>query len=474
MSLGEYLRTLHILPVLLFAQVILILFFGLFTQYDPDFDPVVPTGELSMNYYAPFQDVHVMMFIGFGFLYVYLGKYGYNSVSFNFLLGALVIQWSILNLGFWENVAEGLKDPDHHWERIHLRIQLMIDADYAVAAVLISLGGVLGKFSAAEYILMAFIEIIFYSINYFIGTKLYGAIDVGGSMWIHTFGAYYGLALAWCFSNQGSFKKENNHSLYNSNIFSILGTIFLWMFWPSFNCALAVGGAQHRVVINTVLSLAASCVTTFCWSGMFRKGKFDIVEIQNATLAGGVAVGCTADLIIQPYGALILGFVAGTVSTFGFCKIMPFLEKTIRLHDTAGIHNLHAMPGMIGGLSGIFAALTQDQYYGEYIGTVYPFRAPSNETLAGSLGMNAGIDRDRFGQAGFQAAAVFTSMGLGILGALITAVIFKLPCICHIEKEEYFLDNTYWHELPPDYPGKRYGTGNEENESNMTEVKNDD
>ena len=41
-------------------------------------------------------------------------------------------------------------------------------------------------------------------------------------------------------------------------------------------------------------------------------------HIQNATLAGGVAVGTTADLMIFPWGAVLIGCVAGFVSTFGF------------------------------------------------------------------------------------------------------------------------------------------------------------
>ena len=42
------------------------------------------------------------------------------------------------------------------------------------------------------------------------------------------------------------------------------------------------------------------------------------VHIQNATLAGGVAVGTAADMMIQPWGALVVGSLAGVLSVVGF------------------------------------------------------------------------------------------------------------------------------------------------------------
>ena len=43
-----------------------------------------------------------------------------------------------------------------------------------------------------------------------------------------------------------------------------------------------------------------------------------MVDIQNATLSGGVAVGAIADLMIEPYGALLIGSITGTISCLGF------------------------------------------------------------------------------------------------------------------------------------------------------------
>lgn len=48
---------------------------------------------------------------------------------------------------------------------------------------------------------------------------------------------------------------------YTSDIFAMVGTIFLWIFWPSFNSALVDGPEQERAILHTYLSLAAATVT---------------------------------------------------------------------------------------------------------------------------------------------------------------------------------------------------------------------
>lgn len=47
-----------------------------------------------------FQDVHVMIFIGFGFLMTFLKKYGLSAVSLNMLIAVITIQWAVLIYGF--------------------------------------------------------------------------------------------------------------------------------------------------------------------------------------------------------------------------------------------------------------------------------------------------------------------------------------------------------------------------------------
>lgn len=52
--------------------------------------------------------------------------------------------------------------------------------------------------------------------------------------------------------------------------------------------------------------------------------------------------------------ALVIGFVAGLISTYGYNVLQPWLEKNLALHDTCGINNLHGMPSVIGAIASIF------------------------------------------------------------------------------------------------------------------------
>ena len=110
-----------------------------------------------------------------------------------------------------------------------------------------------------------------------------------------------------------------------------------------------------RVVLNTVMSLLASCATAFATSAWFHKGKFDMEDVLNATLAGGVIVGASSDMLTSAWMALSVGFIGGMVSSFGFNRL------DIGVHDTCGVHNLHGIPGILGGLIAIIMVFVLDR-----------------------------------------------------------------------------------------------------------------
>lgn len=117
-------------------------------------------------------------------------------------------------------------------------------------------------------------------------------VDVGGSITVHAFGAYFGLAVSFILrpSKENAKPGELEGASYTSDIFAMVGSVFLWIFWPSFNSALVDGPEQERAILHTYLSLAACTVTAFIVSALVSKdNKLDMVHVQNSTLAGGVA-----------------------------------------------------------------------------------------------------------------------------------------------------------------------------------------
>jgi len=75
------------------------------------------------------------------------------------------------------------------------------------------------------------------------------------------------------------------------------------MFWPIFSCYLGVTPEDRfRLVINTLLALTGGTTATFITSLFMNHGKLNMEDVLNATVAGGVIVGSSADIIIDPLG----------------------------------------------------------------------------------------------------------------------------------------------------------------------------
>ena len=53
-----------------------------------------------------YQDVHVMMLVGFGFLMTFLKRHGFGSLGFTFLILCFVIEWSLLVNGWFSMIGK--------------------------------------------------------------------------------------------------------------------------------------------------------------------------------------------------------------------------------------------------------------------------------------------------------------------------------------------------------------------------------
>jgi ammonium transporter Rh len=86
-----------------------------------------------------------------------------------------------------------------YFEKISLNLEQVIGAEFAAAAVLCTLGVVLGKVSWTQFFVLSTFEIIFFGLNATICGGMFGAVDMGGSMYVHTFGTYFGLGATYFF-----------------------------------------------------------------------------------------------------------------------------------------------------------------------------------------------------------------------------------------------------------------------------------
>ncbi|NWZ71005.1 RHBGB protein, partial [Acrocephalus arundinaceus] len=219
------------------------------------------------NFYPEFQDVNHMVIFGFGFFLMVLRRYGFSSTGFNFLLIVLGVQCCVLVEDFLvflrvqQNEA-GLKS--------------LAKAVVSMTAVVISTGAVLGKASPVQLIVMTLVESIFFYASRCINRTFLQVPEHLTLMHVHLFGAYFGLAVTSRFPEPPP-GLDKNRSTPKSDLFSMLGTVFVWVFWPSFNSLLA--DSKREAVFNTYLALAVSAVAAFMLSALTSKdGKFRMVR----------------------------------------------------------------------------------------------------------------------------------------------------------------------------------------------------
>jgi len=395
-------------------QILFLILYSCLATYGGDVQPDATeeqlNGNAGLNKYPFLADVHMMVFVGFGFLMMFLKRYSNSALGLNFFISVECVEWAILVNSFYHQLyhSSEFKTP---WHKVHVDVPELVEGDFAAASVMITFGAVLGKTSPLQMLIVAIIEVIFYGANKILLEGVYGVVDLGGSMVIHAFGAYFGLALAKVIGRDNQRNNELNGANRMSDLFAMIGTIFLWMLWPSFNAVLAPAGAiQHRAIVNTILALCAACMVSFGFSIIFRKEhKLSMVDVQNATLAGGVAMGSSASMAVYPGGALAIGSIAGLLSCVGYNFVQPYLEEKFKLHDTCGVNNLHGMPGVIGAIisSIVAGANANADVYGTQLGANFP------------AGYSAGK------QGGIQFASIVNTVVFAIVGGALTGMIIR-------------------------------------------------
>lgn len=244
---------------------------------------------LQLKQYDRAIHIMAMLLIGFGFLMVFVKKYGRSALTATFLLVSisLPLYISVKELGIFEAKGE---------------IEQLILAEFGAASLLIAAG------------------------------------------------ALFGIAAAISLTTQKDMEVPIESDA-TTDKFSVLGSMVLWVFWPSFCAALVPIEAIPHTVVNVFIALCGSTIATYIASVLIR-GKVYAADIANASLAGGVAIGATCDFASHPQ-AMIIGAIAGILSTIGFAVLQNKQQKFHKIIDTCGVSNLHGIPGIFGGLAAI-------------------------------------------------------------------------------------------------------------------------
>lgn len=416
------------------AFVVVLILFAFLTQIDDDASVNVDEGGNRriipaaaghmMGSYGMMMDATAMCVLGFGFLYAFCRRYTWGGITFNFLICGLCFIWCHVCTAIVTSIAE------KHLAKAPVNIASMISADLVTAAVLITFGVVYGFVSPSQLLVICLIEPLIMRVNEHIVVEVLHVADAGGSILTHAFGAIYGIGVSLGLGVKSKdIKDDNRVTVYHSDTFAMLGSIVLWMFWPSFNGALLFDdvSVQQRVVVNTYLAICASCVVAMVTSSLVNGGKLSMLEVQNATLAGGVSIGMSCSFNVAPWVPVLIGGLAGALSSVGYRHIAGCIEN-MKIVDSAGANQLHGIPGIFGALvAGILVLTGNNNHLFSY------------STQWTNVSDSA---RSNGAQFGFILAAIGCTVAIGFIAGALNGLLIRLPFCDKVP--EYIVEDDYF------------------------------
>ena len=195
--------------------------------------------------------------------------------------------------------------------------------------------------------------------------------DYAGSVVVHSMGGWIALTAVIILGPRFGRWDSQGHSrpIPISNVpFMALGSWMLCVGWFGFNVmsAATLQGISGLVAINSLFAMAGGIIAALLIS------KNDPGFIHNGALAGLVAI-CAGSDQVHPFGALLIGALAGVIFVKGF----TWEQEKLKLDDVLGVWPLHGIAGSWGGIAcGIFGqealgGLGQVSFLAQLIGTLF-------------------------------------------------------------------------------------------------------
>jgi ammonium transporter Rh len=246
----------------------------------------------------------------------YLRKYAYTSLGMSFLMGCLAQEWCCLllqwiplahcsflkknfaNVGCPYGNNPALTQFENYQrelscecapveEGIQLKISDFIKGQYGVVAVMVSYGALLGKVNPLQMLIIVVINVTAYCGNKFLCVDYRGGVDNTGSLYTtHIFGAAFGLGCSVVVSGKRPSENPDNSPRYQSNNYAILGSLFMFVTYPSFNSYWAPAALRVYVATNTFASIMAGGMFAFIWANLIYPEGPSVMHLQDGVLAG--------------------------------------------------------------------------------------------------------------------------------------------------------------------------------------------
>ena len=100
----------------------------------------------------------------------------------------------------------------------------LITAEFAAAVILISFGVYMGKVSRLQLLVISVIEVVMYAVNEFIVLEELKVADAGGSIIVHIFACYFGMAITFVLRRPEDTKNNPKEVVvYHSDLFAMIG-----------------------------------------------------------------------------------------------------------------------------------------------------------------------------------------------------------------------------------------------------------
>lgn len=174
-----------------------------------------------------------------------------------------------------------------------------------------------------------------------------GAIDFAGGTVVHIASGVSGLMAAIYL---GSRRGHPKIAFAPSNlVMTMIGAGLLWVGWFGFNAGSSINSGLTTAQALTVTQVAAAAgAISWLIIETIHQGKATALGFASGILAGLVAITPAAG-VVQPAGALVLGFAAALI-----CYMAILLKNKLGYDDSLDAFGIHGIGGIVGSILLVF------------------------------------------------------------------------------------------------------------------------